>query len=82
VPIHKVDAAVETRQIARLQETRRRRDGPRVQALLDQLAGEARNPDANLMPLTIDAVKARATMGEIVARLRTVFGTYVEKPVF
>ena len=82
VPIHKVDAAVETRQVARLQEVRRRRDGARVQALLDQLAAEARNPDANLMPLTIEAVKARATLGEIVARLRTVFGAYVEKPVF
>jgi methylmalonyl-CoA mutase N-terminal domain/subunit len=82
VPIHKVDAAVETRQVARLQETRRRRDGAHVQALLDQLAAEARNPDANLMPLTIEAVKARATLGEIVARLRAVFGAYVEKPVF
>jgi len=82
VPIHKVDAAVETRQVARLQEVRRRRDGARVQALLDQLAAEARNPDANLMPLTIEAVKARATLGEIVARLRAIFGAYVEKPVF
>jgi methylmalonyl-CoA mutase cobalamin-binding domain/chain len=82
VPIHKVDAAVETRQVARLQEVRRRRDGARVQALLDQLAAEARNPDANLMPITIEAVKARATLGEIVARLRAVFGAYVEKPVF
>jgi methylmalonyl-CoA mutase cobalamin-binding domain/chain len=82
VPIHKVDAAVETRQVARLQEVRRRRDGARVQALLDQLAAEARNPGANLMPLTIEAVKARATLGEIVARLRAVFGAYVEKPVF
>jgi len=82
VPIHKVDAAVETRQVARLQEVRRRRDGARAQALLDQLAVEARNPDANLMPITIEAVKARATLGEIVARLRVVFGAYVEKPVF
>jgi methylmalonyl-CoA mutase cobalamin-binding domain/chain len=82
VPIHKVDAAVETRQVARLQEVRRRRDGARAQALLDQLAVEARNSDANLMPITIEAVKARATLGEIVARLRVVFGAYVETPVF
>ncbi|HYS94711.1 MAG TPA: methylmalonyl-CoA mutase family protein, partial [Candidatus Acidoferrales bacterium] len=32
VPIHKVEAAVETRQIARLHDVRRRRDGARVQA--------------------------------------------------
>ena len=82
VPIHKVDAAVETRQVARLQETRRRRDNARVHELLERLAAEAGRPDANLMPLTIEAVKARATLGEIVARLRAVFGTYVERPVF
>jgi methylmalonyl-CoA mutase N-terminal domain/subunit len=82
VPIHKVDAAVEARQVARLQEIRRRRDGAKVQALLDRLEAEAKDPGANLMPITIEAVKARATLGEIVARLRSVFGAYVEKPVF
>jgi 2-hydroxyisobutanoyl-CoA mutase large subunit len=82
VPIHKVDTAVEARQISRLQETRRRRDGAKVQALLDRLAAEARDPGVNLMPTTIEAVTARATLGEIVARLRGVFGAYVEKPVF
>jgi len=82
VAIHKVDAAVEARQVARLRETRRRRDGAKVRALLDRLEAEARNPAANLMPVTIEAVTARATLGEIVARLRGVFGAYVEKPVF
>ncbi|MDO8475550.1 MAG: methylmalonyl-CoA mutase family protein [Candidatus Rokubacteria bacterium] len=82
VPIHKVDAAVEARQVARLQEVRRRRDGAKVAALLDRLEAEAKNPGANLMPVTIEAVNARATLGEIVARLRSVFGAYVEKPVF
>ncbi len=82
VPIHKVDAAVEARQVARLRETRARRDGARVKTLLDRLEADARDPAANLMPVTIDAVTARATLGEIVARLRAVFGTYVEKPVF
>ncbi len=80
--IHKVDSEVEARQVARLREARRRRDGARVQALLDRLEREARDPAVNLMPVTIELVKARATMGEIVNRLRGVFGTYVEKPVF
>jgi methylmalonyl-CoA mutase N-terminal domain/subunit len=82
VPIHKVDAAVEARQVARLRETRSRRDGANVGALLDKLEADARDPAANLMPVTIEAVAARATLGEIVARLRKVFGAYVEKPVF
>ena len=82
VPIHKVDAAVEARQVARLQEIRRRRDGAKVAALLERLEVVAKDPGANLMPITIEAVKARATLGEIVTRLRGLFGAYVEKPVF
>ncbi|MGH7264049.1 MAG: methylmalonyl-CoA mutase family protein, partial [Candidatus Rokuibacteriota bacterium] len=58
------------------------RDGGQVAALLDRLEREARDPAANLIPVTIELVKARATLGEIVARLRDVFGAYVEKPVF
>jgi 2-hydroxyisobutanoyl-CoA mutase large subunit len=82
IPIHKVDAAVEPRQIERLRAVRARRDDARVRSLLDRLEREARDPAVNLMPTTIDLVKARASMGEIVSRLRGVFGRYVEKPVF
>jgi hypothetical protein len=32
--------------------------------------------------VTVELVEARATLGEIVQRLRDVFGTYVETPVF
>jgi hypothetical protein len=34
------------------------------------------------MDVTIELVKARASMGEIVVRLRQVWGQYVETPVF
>jgi methylmalonyl-CoA mutase N-terminal domain/subunit len=34
------------------------------------------------MPVTIEAVKARASMGEIVNALKEIFGTYTETPVF
>jgi methylmalonyl-CoA mutase cobalamin-binding domain/chain len=80
--IHKVDPEVEARQIARLREVRARRDAGRVAALLDRLEREAGDPSVNLMPVTIELVKARATLGEIVARLRQVFGGYVERPMF
>ena len=82
VEIHRVDAAVEQRQVARTKAVRARRDNARVTALLEQLAREAQDPAVNLMPTTIELVKARATMGEITARLRDVWGRYVEKPVF
>ncbi len=80
--IHRVDAAVEARQQARLADTRRCRDEATVAALLDRLAAEARDSTANLMPVTIELVRARASMGEIVNRLRHIWGSYVEKPVF
>jgi len=82
IEIHKVDPETEARQIARIKEIRRRRDGEKVTALLSQLERDARNPAVNLMPITIELVRARATLGEIVARLKQVFGTYVETPIF
>src|SRR3989454_608331 len=82
VEIHRVDPAVEARQVARLRATRATRDAARVAALLDRLAREATDPAVNLMPVTIELVKARASMGEIVGRLRQVWGQYVETPVF
>jgi len=82
IPIHKVDPVVEARQIRRLAEVRRRRDPALVARLLDRLEREAREPSTNLMPVTVELVKARASLGEIVARLRGVFGAYIERPVF
>ena len=49
---------------------------------LKELTEVAGDPNENLMPATIAAVKAAASMGEIVNALRDVFGTYVERPVF
>ena len=82
IPIHKIDAAVEARQIGRLKAVRASRDNALVARLLDRLAETAADPTANLMGPTIEAVKARASMGEIVARLRNLWGSYVERPVF
>src|SRR5947208_80660 len=44
VEIHRVDPAVEARQVARLRATRATRDAARVAALLDRLAREATDP--------------------------------------
>jgi methylmalonyl-CoA mutase cobalamin-binding domain/chain len=82
IALHRIDPGVEARQVARLQAVRQGRDQARVAALLDRLAREAQDPAVNLMPVTIDLVRARASMGEIVGRLRQVFGAYAERPVF
>jgi methylmalonyl-CoA mutase N-terminal domain/subunit len=80
--LHKPDRGVEERQIARTRQVRKDRDGGKVSRLLEALAEQARDPKVNLMPGTIAAVKARATLGEIVACLKTVFGTHAERPGF
>ncbi|HEU5143498.1 MAG TPA: methylmalonyl-CoA mutase family protein [Solirubrobacterales bacterium] len=80
-PILRIDPALERKQVDRLQATRARRDGVAVEAALTELKGVAAG-DANLMPPIIEAARARATEGEMVAALQEVFGTYTESPVF
>jgi methylmalonyl-CoA mutase cobalamin-binding domain/chain len=82
IEVHHVDPEAEARQIARLNATREKRDNERVKELLDRLEHDAQDTSVNLMPITVELVKARASIGEIVSRLRTVFGVYVEEPVF
>jgi methylmalonyl-CoA mutase N-terminal domain/subunit len=76
-----IDPAVEGEQSERLRELRSRRDGTSVATRLEALKEVAAGSD-NTMPAIIDAVRARATEGEIIAALREVFGVYHETPVF
>jgi methylmalonyl-CoA mutase N-terminal domain/subunit len=82
VALHKVDPETEGRKVAELGRIKAARDAGAVDRVLRELADIAGDPAANLMPATIAAVKARATMGEIVSTLRRSFGTYRETPVF
>jgi methylmalonyl-CoA mutase N-terminal domain/subunit len=82
IEIHRTDPTTEARQKERLQTVRMLRNTAQVERLLDRLASEAEDPSTNLMPVTIELVKARASMGEIVQRLKAVYGSYVEMPVF
>ncbi len=68
-------------QLDRLRAIRAGRDAAAVATALDELraaAGEGRN----VMPAAIDAVEAYATVGEVCAALRDVFGTYNEPILF
>src|SRR5262249_13116560 len=82
IEIHKTDPAAERRQVARLRDTKAERDNSRVNQLLAQLTNDVSDPSKNIMPVTIELVKARASMGEIVQHLKKVLGTYMETPVF
>jgi methylmalonyl-CoA mutase N-terminal domain/subunit len=68
-------AALADRQRSRLEETRRGRDSNRWKSALDHVAEAAKATD-NLMPPIIDAVRARATIGEISDILREQWGTF------
>ena len=79
--LHKVDPEVEERKLAELRAYRASRDEALVEARLAELR-EVATGDGNIMPATIEAIRARATGGEIVEILRSVFGSYVEHAVF
>jgi len=82
IETHPYEPSTEARQIERLRRVRRERDGARVGQLLDELAGVARDTTKNILPVTIELVSAGASMGEIVEKLKSVWGTYRETPVF
>ena len=63
-------------QVARLQQIRAKRDGAKVLAALDALSESARSGAGNLLALSIDAMRARATVGELSDALEKVFGRH------
>jgi methylmalonyl-CoA mutase N-terminal domain/subunit len=80
IPILRMDPQGYERQMARLAQVRREREGEVVSARLDALSAAAATDD-NLMPPILEAVRAYATLGEITDVLRRTFGVYRE-PTF
>ncbi len=71
----------EEKQRARLAAVKQERDDESVRVTLAALADVARDPNANVMPAMLDAVRARATIGEMMNALAEVFGRHREVPV-
>ncbi|MFC2006152.1 methylmalonyl-CoA mutase family protein [Chloroflexota bacterium] len=67
-------AEAEKKQIANLQKVKRERNNEAVKACLKRLKEAAADESVNLMPLTIEAVREYASIGEICGTLREVFG--------
>ncbi len=77
VEIREVDnVAVRNAQITRLAQIRATRDGAKVVATLDALTAAARSGQGNLLALSIDAIRARATVGEVSDALEKVYGRH------
>lgn len=81
IPLLKIDDEVEKKQLARTKEVRSRRDKKSWEHALRELKKAAKGKD-NLIPYIYQAVKAYATIGEIVDTLKEVFGEYKEPAMF
>ncbi|MGH7727351.1 MAG: acyl-CoA mutase large subunit family protein [Vulcanimicrobiaceae bacterium] len=81
IDLQQIDPAVERRQIERLDGYRADRDPRAVERALAAVRAAAGGSE-NLMPVFVDAVDAGATLGELCAALRTVFGSYVAAESF
>ncbi len=73
-----IDETTRDRQLERLESVKAERDDAAVEASLDRIRA-AIDADENVMPAVVDAVKAYATMGEIMDVFETAHGTYRER---
>jgi methylmalonyl-CoA mutase len=77
VDIRDVDnVRVREQQIARLQQVRATRGAAKVQAALDALTRCAESGQGNLLALSIEAMRLRATVGEVSDALEKIFGRH------
>lgn len=70
------DQAVRESQIARLETLRAERDGEAVNEILARIEACARGAQGNLLELSIEAVRLRATVGEISYAMETVYDRF------
>jgi methylmalonyl-CoA mutase N-terminal domain/subunit len=74
-PILAVDPGIEEEQVARLRAFRASRDAAAARSALAALQRDARE-DRNVMPALIEAVGKGATLGEIIASLKEIYGEH------
>jgi methylmalonyl-CoA mutase, N-terminal domain len=77
IDVLRIDPEIERRQVERVLAIRSSRDQTAWRSAIDSVTSAARSAD-NLVPTVIQAVEARATVGEIADALRAVFGEHRE----
>jgi methylmalonyl-CoA mutase, N-terminal domain len=82
VPRLKISEEARRHQSRRLAALRRRRNPQRFAAALDRLRKVADTPEQNTMPAVLDALRAHATLGEIVRAFQDVYGVYRERSTY
>ena len=81
IPILKIDHRVEQKQHKRLSILRKKRNNTKVRKTLKELKRAAASKE-NIMYPILDAARAYATLGEICAAMKEIFGVYKEPPMF
>ena len=71
----KLNPEVTEHQLNRLNNLRQQRDSNHVDGILSRITEASRN-GTNLFPIVLEAVRANATLGEIMLAMKEVFGTY------
>jgi methylmalonyl-CoA mutase N-terminal domain/subunit len=79
-PILQIGQEVEELQLKRLADVKAKRSSEAVGAALASITSACASPDVNLMPVILDAVRAYATVGEIMDTMADVFGRWHETP--
>jgi methylmalonyl-CoA mutase N-terminal domain/subunit len=82
VPRLRISERARLAQAGRLRALRSRRNASRHREALDRLRASAARETENTMPAVLDALKARATLGEIVRAFQDVFGRYRERSMY
>jgi methylmalonyl-CoA mutase N-terminal domain/subunit len=81
VPLLKIDENVAIEQVNKLNSLKQERDNNKVQQTLLKLKEAAKGTE-NLMPYIMDAIRVYASIGEIINKLKEVFGVYIEDSIF
>jgi methylmalonyl-CoA mutase N-terminal domain/subunit len=80
IPILKISEEVEEIQRKSIAKAKSLRDQSKVDSTLEDLRSACRN-DENTMPYIIECVRQYATVGEISAAMKDVYGDYTEPPI-
>jgi methylmalonyl-CoA mutase len=70
------NTSVREGQVARLKQIRATRDNQKVQSILGEITKAAETGNGNLVQLSIEAARSRATVGEISDALEKVYGRH------
>jgi methylmalonyl-CoA mutase, N-terminal domain len=82
VPRLKISEEARRKQSRRLVALRSRRNARKHASALDRLRKIAATEDGNTMPAVLDALRADATLGEIVRAFQDVYGAYRERSTY